>query len=151
MKPPDRDRLLARKSGTAEVKVIEVAAGLVFRNGLLLIAQRHPQSHLGGLWEFPGGKRHADESFEDCLRRELREELDIEIEVNELFESITHTYPEKTVHLKFFRCAWLRNEPRAIGCQDFAWVARDQLSSYAFPAADERLLDKLLTTPDLWR
>ena len=65
-------------------KSIEVAAALVFRNGKLLIAQRHAKAHLGGLWEFPGGKRHAEETFEECLVREIREELGVEISVGEL-------------------------------------------------------------------
>jgi 8-oxo-dGTP diphosphatase len=138
------------RQSEAPGRIIEVAAGLVFRNWLLLITQRRPEDHLGGLWEFPGGKRHAHETFEDCLRRELREELDIDVEVKELVESITHTYPEKTVHLKFFRCAWRRNEPRPLGCQDFAWVARHQLGSYTFPAADKRLLEMLAGNLALW-
>jgi mutator protein MutT len=130
---------------------VEVAAGLVFRGGLLLITQRRPQDHLGGLWEFPGGKRHPTESFEECLARELREELGIEVTVGELFDAITHEYPEKTAHLKFFRCAWRQNEPRPLGCQDIAWVSREQLAQYAFPAADQRLLQKLSTFPELWQ
>ena len=73
--------------------LIEVAAGLVFRDGLLLISQRRPQDHLGGLWEFPGGKREPGESPEDCLRRELMEELGIEVEIKELVETIAHDYP----------------------------------------------------------
>ena len=87
---------------------IDVSAGLVFRDGLLLITQRRPQDHLGGLWEFPGGKRHPNESDEDCLHRELMEELGIEVEIKELIETIVHEYPEKAVRLKFFRCAWQR-------------------------------------------
>jgi mutator protein MutT len=132
-------------------KVIEVSAGVVFRNGLLLITQRRAGDHLENLWEFPGGKKSPEESFEECLRRELMEELGIEVEVRELLEGITHDYPEKRVHLKFFRCKWLRNEPQALACQDFAWVGPTQLKQYAFPAADERLLQKLSETPELWR
>jgi len=131
--------------------LIEVSAGLVFRDGLLLIAERRPQDHLGGLWEFPGGKRERGESAEDCLRRELMEELGIEVEIKELVETIAHDYPGKKVRLKFFRCLWQRHEPRNIGCHNFAWVGRDELAKYPFPAADERLLQKLLATPDLWR
>jgi 8-oxo-dGTP diphosphatase len=145
------DSRSVKESGSHSGKVIEVAAGLVFRNGLLLITQRRHQDHLGGLWEFPGGKRDPGESFEACLKRELREELGIEVETGELIESITHEYPEKTVQLRFFRCIWQRHEPRALGCQDFAWVDRGQLSAYAFPAADQRLLKKLLTTSELWK
>ena len=122
---------------------IEVAAGLVFRGGKLLITQRPPGSHLGGLWEFPGGKREAGESFEQCLRRELAEELGIEVEVHDLVEEMTHHYPDRSVHLKFFRCRWLRHEPRAILCHDFAWVLPEQLADYPFPAADARLLEML--------
>ena len=126
-----------------KTKTIEVAAGLVFRAGKLLITQRRAQDHLGGLWEFPGGKRHANESFPECLQRELREELAIEVEVLEEVESIVHAYPEKTVELHFFKCHWIRGEPQLLGCADFAWVTRKELSRYVFPAADARLLDRL--------
>ena len=129
---------------------IEVSAGLVFRHGLLLITQRRPQDHLGGLWEFPGGKRHPDETDEACLQRELLEELGIEVELKELLETIEHQYPEKAVRLKFFRCLWQRHEPRTLGCHDFAWVGREQLANYTFPDADAQLLQKLQTTLDLW-
>ena len=130
--------------------VIEVSAGLVFRGGKLLITQRHADTHLGGLWEFPGGKREGEESFEQCLVRELREELGIEVEVGELLESLTHSYPEKTVVLKFFRCRWKQNEPRALDCLDLKWVTAPELRDYEFPAADARLLQMLRSSPGLW-
>ena len=132
------------------MKSIEVSAGLVFRNGKLLITQRHKDAHLGGLWEFPGGKRETHETFEECLVRELREELGIEVEVGDLLESLTHTYPEKTVSLKFFRCRWKQNEPRAIDCLDLKWVTAAELRDYEFPAADARLLQMLQGSPALW-
>ena len=125
------------------VNLIEVAAGLVFREGKLLITQRPVGGHLAGLWEFPGGKREPGELFEDCLRRELMEELGIEVEVGELVESITHDYPEKTVHLRFFRCAWSRHEPQALGCSALAWVGKVELCGYEFPPADAQLLERL--------
>lgn len=131
--------------------VIEVSAGLVFRGGKLLITQRHANSHLGGLWEFPGGKREANETFEECLVRELREELGIEVEVGEVLESLTHAYPEKTVVLKFFRCRWKANEPQAIDCGDLKWVTAAELRDYEFPAADARLLEMLKASPQLWK
>lgn len=136
---------------TASKQLIEVAAGLVFRDGLLLIAQRRPGDHLGGLWEFPGGKRGAGETFEECLRRELMEELGIEVEVGPMIESITHEYSEKKVRLEFFKCRWRRHEPQALDCAGFAWIRPGQLADYAFPPADARLLEKLRTTPDLWK
>ena len=122
---------------------IEVSAALIFRDGKILITQRHAESHLGGLWEFPGGKREVGESFEDCLVREIREELGVEISVGELFEEITHAYPEKSVHLKFFICKLLRGEPGTADCAAFGWIGKAELGDYKFPAADARLLDKL--------
>jgi mutator protein MutT len=139
------------KSAQTPSGVIEVSAGVIFRDGRVLITQRRAGDHLGGFWEFPGGKRHPAESYEDCLRRELMEELGIEVEVGEKFATVTHDYPEKSVHLEFFLCRWHRNEPRAIGVADFAWVDREQLAQYSFPAADERLLEKLKTAASLWK
>lgn len=131
--------------------MIDVAAALVFRNGKLLIAQRHEGAHLGGLWEFPGGKREPGESFQQCLARELKEELDMEVDVLELVESVTHEYPEKVVHLRFFRCRWRKNEPRPIGCPAVAWINKQGLRKYDFPAADAKLLERLEVDADLWR
>jgi mutator protein MutT len=130
---------------------IEVAAGVVFRDGRLLITRRSAGAHLAGLWEFPGGKRELGETFRQCLHRELREELGIEVRVLSLFEDFVHDYPERSVRLKFFHCRWLRREPAPILCESLAWITRDQLSQYAFPAADTRLLDKLRQAPALWQ
>lgn len=130
--------------------VIEVAAGLVFRQGKLLITQRRAGDHLGGLWEFPGGKRRAGEGFQDCLRRELREELGVEVEVGEVLETLTHPYPDRTVRLQFLKCRWLAHEPQTLGCQALAWVCREELARFAFPAADARLVARLQTEPGLW-
>jgi mutator protein MutT len=131
--------------------IIEVAAGLVFRGGKLLITQRYPEAHMGGLWEFPGGKREPQESFSECLQRELMEELGIEVKVLDLVESITHQYPEKTVRLEFFRCLWTKHEPRPLGCPDFRWITRNELRDFPFPPADARLLEKLESDAGIWK
>jgi mutator protein MutT len=130
--------------------VLEVAAGLVFRDGKLLITQRGADTHLAGLWEFPGGKREPGESFEACLKRELKEELGIEVAVGELIESLVHHYPERSVLLQFHRCKWLRHEPQPLGCSAFEWIRVGDLDTYAFPAADARLLHKLREHPQWW-
>ena len=106
---------------------------------------------MAGLWEFPGGKREPGERIEQCLVRELREELGIEVALGQLFEEVTHDYPEKTVHLKFFLCRLAKGKPRAIGCAAFEWATRGSLLKRNFPPADERLLRRLVDTEPLWR
>jgi mutator protein MutT len=122
---------------------VEVSAALIFLDGKLLITRRRADAHLGGLWEFPGGKREPNETSEHCLVRELREELGIEVEIGELFEEILHAYAEKTVYLKFYVCKLISGKPRALDCAAFKWVDKAELGGFEFPAADARLLVKL--------
>jgi 8-oxo-dGTP diphosphatase len=140
----------AAKPGTGNRQRIEVAAGLLFREGKLLIAQRDAEDHLGGLWEFPGGKRHPGESFEQCLARELCEELGVSVSVGKLFESLTHEYPDLSVLLKFFLCRLNAGEPQPLGCAALKWVSQTELAAHEFPAADARLLRRLRNSPSLW-
>jgi mutator protein MutT len=129
---------------------IEVSAALIFRAGKLLITQRHAKSHLGGLWEFPGGKREPGESFEQCLVREIREELGLEISAGKLFEEIRHDYPEKSVRLKFFICELLSGEPQPLDCAAVKWIKKTELTAHEFPAADAQLLKKLKNPRLTW-
>jgi 8-oxo-dGTP diphosphatase len=130
---------------------VEVAAGLVFREHKLLITRRRAEAHLGGLWEFPGGKREPGETFTACLVRELAEELGIEVEVGSLLDCVTHAYPDKVVRIEFFRCRWQRNEPQALHCAEFKWITGAELADHQFPEADLRLIQRLNHSPDLWR
>jgi len=120
--------------------VIDVAAGLVERDGLILITQRKEGSHLAGLWEFPGGKREPAETWQDCLVRELHEELAITVTVGELRYETVHHYPEKSVRLRFYAAVLISGEPRPIDCAAVAWVGPKDLPTYAFPEADRELV-----------
>ncbi|NKB81738.1 MAG: NUDIX domain-containing protein [Nitrospirales bacterium] len=122
---------------------IQVAAALIEQDGRYLITQRKTDVHLAGLWEFPGGKRERGESLEACLRRELLEELAIEITSPVLFMMHRHAYPDKNVELHFFRCALMRGQPRALGCAGFCWVKPEDLSNYPFPPADAPVVARL--------
>src|SRR2546422_5610143 len=97
---------------------VEVAAALILHDGRYLLTMRKTNVHLSGLWEFPGGKREPGESLEECLRRELREELGIEITEPVPFQFVRYAYPEKTVELHFFRCSIKDGQPRPLGCED---------------------------------
>jgi mutator protein MutT len=128
---------------TPDASRIQVAAGLILREGRYLIARRKADTHLGGLWEFPGGKREEGESLEACLRRELREELGIDVTAPVHFRMIRHKYREKTVELHFFRCMIIRGEAKALECEEFRWVSPGELPDYEFPPADRPLLEAL--------
>src|SRR5574341_2425244 len=125
------------------LRIIRVAAAIVQRDGRYLIAKRKPGTHLGGLWEFPGGKQEPGEPLEACLRRELREELAIEITAPEPFKVIRHEYPDKTVELNFFRCSIAGGQPRPLGCEEVRWVTPGELLEVVFPPADRSVIQAL--------
>ena len=126
-----------------ETLTVEVAAALIFRDGHYLITQRLGGSHLEGLWEFPGGKRRLGESLEACLRRELREELDIEVTVGEKAYETSWEYPERKVILHFFRCEIIGGTISPTEGQAFRWVPPRDLVHYEFPPADAALVQEL--------
>lgn len=133
-------------------RTIDVSAALVFRDGRLLIAQRPPGGHLAGLWEFPGGKVEPGETWEQCLRRELIEELAVETSVGPLYQEILHEYPGKSVRLRFFLCRILSMaEPQPLGCAGLQWISREQLGAFEFPPADASLLDRLRSDSSVWK
>lgn len=123
-----------------------VVAAVVEDDGRFLVTRRPQGVHLAGLWEFPGGKIDAGETHAAALAREMREELDTEIEIGGLLLHVTHTYDDRTVALYFYRCA-LRGTPRPRLGQDMRWVPRDELATLGFPAADEALIRLLTESP----
>ncbi len=125
--------------------VIRVAAGVIYEDGRYLIAKRKRGVHLGGLWEFPGGKCEPGESLEDCLRRELREELAVTITAPVRFRTVRHDYPEKCVELNFFRCSIAAGRATAIGCEEVRWVRPEELPRFEFPPADRPVIEDLMS------
>jgi A/G-specific adenine glycosylase len=122
----------------------DVTAGVITGpDGRLLIAQRPPDGMLGGLWEFPGGKRRPGESLPECLRREVREELGIEVAVGSQITSVRHAYTHFRITLYAFACRHVSGEPQAIECADWAWVTPDELERYAFPVTDQKIITAL--------
>ena len=115
-----------------------------------MIAQRPLDKHLGGLWEFPGGKLEAEESYPDCLVRELQEELGVDVQVGSMIAAVEHQYPEKCVRIQFYRCTLRSGEPRPLECADLEWVTAEELSQFVFPPADAGLLNQLRANPELW-
>jgi len=123
---------------------IVVAAAIIQQEEKFLLTRRKPESDLGGLWEFPGGKKEPGETLKDCLRREVKEELGVEISEPQLFHSLRHQYPEKQVELHFFTCCIIKGYPLALDCAEIAWVYKHELISYEFPSADVPVLKKII-------
>jgi len=123
-----------------------VVAAVIEDDGTFLVTRRPEGTHLGGLWEFPGGKLDAGETHEQALAREIREELDSDIEVGALLLETEHAYADRTVSLCFYRCA-LRGSPRPLLGQQIRWVPRAELRTLDFPPADEDVI-RLLMDPN---
>lgn len=120
-----------------------VVAAVIEDGDHFLVTRRQDGVHLAGLWEFPGGKIDPHETHEVALRREIREELDADVDVRDLILATTHAYAEKTVTLYFYRCS-LVGAPRPLQGQEMRWVPRSELAGLGFPAADEELI-RILT------
>ncbi|MEN6576650.1 MAG: A/G-specific adenine glycosylase [Phycisphaerales bacterium] len=124
-----------------------VVVAVIYRNGRILIDKREPKGLLGGLWEFPGGKVRPGESFRAALRREIREELDIEIEIGREIAAVDHAYTHFRVRIHAVECRHVSGEPRCIACADLKWVRPTDLHKYAFPAANKKIIQLLQSSP----
>jgi mutator protein MutT len=123
---------------------IVVTAAVIERGGTFLLTRRPDGTHLAGHWEFPGGKQHADETLAQCLAREIREELDADIEVGPEILATAHEYPGRSIELHFFGCT-LKSEPRPAMGQQMRWVALGDLPSIQLPPADDELVRLLMS------
>ena len=121
---------------------ITVVAAVIERDERFLVTRRPTGAHLAGLWEFPRGKILPPERHHAALKRELREELDADIEVGELTFATTHPYPDRNVALYFYHCTLLGSARPLLG-QEMRWVARPELPLLDFPLADAQLIDRL--------
>ena len=122
---------------------IAVVAAVIEHDGRFLVTRRQDGVHLAGLWEFPGGKIADGESHTAALRREMLEELDTDVKVRELVLECSHSYPDRTVTLFFYRCDLL-GVPRPMIGQEMEWVRRDELTALMFPPADDELIRMLV-------
>ncbi len=127
----------------------DVAAGIIHDDqGRLLIAQRPADGLLGGLWEFPGGKQESGETMAECLKRELREELAIEVEVAGLFVRVKHAFTHFRITLHAHTCRYAGatppyTEPQLLEAQAIAWVTLDEIDAYSFGKADRMVIAAL--------
>ncbi len=122
----------------------DVTAAVIEQDGRVLIAQRPLEGMLGGLWEFPGGKKEPGETLAECLRREIREELGLEIEVGPPVTTVKHSYTHFKITLHAFYCRLVKGRPQALGVADWRWVTLAELDRFAFPRTDLKIIAVLV-------
>lgn len=123
-----------------------IGVGVVWNNQQqILIDRRRPEGAMGGLWEFPGGKIEAGETIEECIQREIEEELGIEIEVGQHLITIEHDYSHLRVTLTVHHCRHLSGIPQLIECDEIRWVTLSEIDRFNFPKANEQIIAALRT------
>ena len=122
----------------------EIGIGLIFnKNGEILIDQRLESSSMGGMWEFPGGKKKSNETIEKTIEREIREEVGIEVKIGEQLLSFEHSYSHKKFYFIVHLCEWKAGKPIPLASQKLLWVAPNRLFDFPFPAANTKIISEL--------
>ena len=127
----------------SDLNVLEVVAALIWQDGKFFACQRPEQKARGGLWEFVGGKLEPGETKEAALIRECREELGVDIRVQDVFMDVLHEYPDITVHLTLFNARFTGEEPKMLEHQAFMWVTPEEADETVFCPADKEILDEI--------
>jgi mutator protein MutT len=126
------------------MKRIEAAIAIVVKAGKVLVCQRKDDDTFGGFWEFPGGKQECGETLEQCLARELREELNIAARPTDALTPIVHDYPHVLLRLHPFLCEHESGDPELLECQATRWISPSELRDYRFPPANESLIEEVI-------
>jgi mutator protein MutT len=116
--------------------LVHVTAGIILDQGRVLIAKRQKGSHLEGLWEFPGGKQERGETLKECLEREFREELGIQVRADHQVLTVDHDYGDRLIFLHIFRCTLIAGDPKTLQCQECRWVDPVDFSKFTFAPPD---------------
>ncbi|CCH93213.1 Genome sequencing data, contig C314 [Microcystis aeruginosa PCC 9432] len=131
---PETDSLASKQIGVAVIRD---------DRDLILIDRRLAKGLLGGFWEFPGGKIEGNETVQECIKREILEEIGIEIAVDSHLITIDHTYSHFRVNLQVYNCRYLSGQARAIECEEIRWVTIEELDNYTFPPANQEIIRAL--------
>ena len=121
----------------------EVVAALIWDEDRFMACQRPAHKARGLLWEFVGGKVEPDETKEEALVRECREELGVTVAVEDIFMEVTHEYPDLTVHLTLFNAHIAEGVPQKLEHNDIRWITVEEIDDLAFCPADVEILERL--------
>ena len=123
------------------VCLIEVVAGIIYKDDKFLIAQRSLKKAQGGYWEFPGGKVEVNETNQEALKREIKEEFNADIDVKEFVGEIIHHYPEKDIKLSFYKADLIGDKLELLEHEDYKWISKEEKMKFQFAGADEKIFD----------
>lgn len=118
-------------------------AVIINEENYILIDKRLPTGLMANLWEFPGGKIEEGETTEDCIKREVKEELGIDIAIKKHLIDINHSYTEFSVTLSVYLAQIITGNPQPLECAEIRWVKVDELSNFQFPSANQSIIDIL--------
>ena len=122
-------------------KMIEVVAGVIYKEDKFLIAQRKLKKAQGGFWEFPGGKLEKNETYEDALKREIKEEFNADIKVDKYIGENVHHYPDRDIKLVFYKATLLSDNIELLEHEDYKWITKDDKDKFEFAGADIKVFD----------
>lgn len=120
--------------------MISVTCAIIEKEGKVLATRRAKGSHLAGLWEFPGGKIEPGETAEDCIIREIKEELNVQIETSQNLDPVEHHYEEKSIRLIPFICNIVSGQIMLKDHSEFRWLSRNDLQSLDWAEADFKIV-----------
>ena len=121
--------------------MIEVVAGIIYKNDKFLIAQRNLNKAQGGLWEFPGGKVEKNETHENALIWEIKEEFNADIKVDKFIGENIHHYPEKDIKLNFYKATLIGDKIELLEHEDYKWITKEDKDKFEFAGADKIVFD----------
>ena len=124
--------------------MIDVVAAIIKNeNNQLLIAQRNLKKSQGGLWEFPGGKIEKDETMEQAIIREIKEELDMNIKYDSYYDEIIYKYPDKTIILIALKCTMVQDKYNVLEHENIKWININELDNHNFAPADKYFVERI--------
>ena len=121
----------------------DIAVGIIWNKGQILISKRRENGLLGGLWEFPGGKIEKGENAQECIIREIKEELGVQVQPTSFLKQIKHAYTHFSITMDAYHCDYLSGSPKALGCENWKWINPEDIKLLPFPKANHKLFDKL--------
>ncbi|MCF7831018.1 (deoxy)nucleoside triphosphate pyrophosphohydrolase [Candidatus Gracilibacteria bacterium] len=122
---------------------LEVGVACIYKDGKYLIQSRPEGKSFVGHWEFPGGKREKNEDYPTCIKREIKEELDVEVKVGPVFFEEHHNFGKINLILHFRQCEIIKGEPRPLEGQNIDWVAPQDFHKVKFLETNAKALEKL--------